>query len=93
MRPGGPGWRRVAEELGYGGDTIPGGVLSWVNWVAGLVAVFTTLYGTGQVLLGSTSRGLLGIALAVGALALIARNLRADKSFTEAGVDTGPGSS
>jgi SSS family solute:Na+ symporter len=92
VRPGGPGWRRVAEALGYGEDTIPGGALSWLNWVAGLVAVFTTLYGTGQILLGSTLRGVLGIALAVASLAVIARNLRADKSFAEAGVDTGPGS-
>ena len=34
-----------------------------------------------------------GVVCPNGALALIARNLRADKSFTEAGVDTGPGSS
>ena len=93
VRPGGPGWRRVADGLGYGGDTIPGGALSWLNWVAGLVAVFTTLYGTGQILLGSTLRGVLGIAVAAGALGLIARNLRADKSFAEAGVDSSPGSS
>ena len=93
VRPGGPGWRRVAEGLGYGGDTIPGGALSWLNWVAGLVAVFATLFGTGQILLGSSLRGILAVALAVGALALIARNLRADKSFARAGVDTAPGSS
>jgi solute:Na+ symporter, SSS family len=93
VRPGGPGWRRVAERLGYGGDIIPGGALSWLNWVAGLVAVFGTLYGTGQVLLGSTLRGVFGLALAAGALALIAHNLRADKSFAEAAVDTAPGSS
>ena len=40
VRPGGPGWRRVAARLGFGGDTIPGGALSWVNWVAGLASVY-----------------------------------------------------
>ncbi|MGH7525843.1 MAG: sodium:solute symporter family protein, partial [Gemmatimonadales bacterium] len=34
VRPGGAGWRRVAERLGFGNDPIPGGALSWVNWVA-----------------------------------------------------------
>src|SRR4051812_42029740 len=32
VRPGGPGWKPVAERLGYAGDRIPGGALSWVNW-------------------------------------------------------------
>ena len=41
VRPGGPGWRAVARRLGFGDDPIPGGALSWVNWVAGVVAVYT----------------------------------------------------
>jgi SSS family solute:Na+ symporter len=93
VRPGGPGWRRVAARLGYVNDPIPGGALSWLNWVAGWVAVFATLYGTGQVLLGSLARGTLGLGLAAGSLALIARNLRNDRSFAEVGVDTRPGAS
>ncbi|MBI2402348.1 MAG: Na+:solute symporter, partial [Gemmatimonadetes bacterium] len=40
VRPGGPGWRAVATRLGFGQDRVPGGALSWVNWLAGWVAVF-----------------------------------------------------
>jgi hypothetical protein len=93
VRPGGPGWRAVAERLGFGQDRIPGGALSWVNWFAGLVAVFATLAGTGQLLLGSGLRGVVGLAAAAAALALIMRNLRADRTFGAASVDTGAGSS
>jgi SSS family transporter len=93
VRPGGPGWRAVAGRLGFGEDRIPGGALSWVNWIAGLVAVFATLAGTGQLLLGSALKGVVGLAAAAGALALILRNLRADRTFGAVGVDTGTGSS
>ncbi|HLB35043.1 MAG TPA: sodium:solute symporter family protein [Gemmatimonadales bacterium] len=93
VRPGGPGWRAVAERLGFGQDRIPGGALSWVNWIAGWVAVFATLAGTGQLLLGSGVRGVVGLAAAAGALALIMRNLRADRTFASVSVDTGTGSS
>ena len=40
VRPGGPGWRQVSGRLGFADDRIPGGALSWVNWVAGLAAVY-----------------------------------------------------
>src|SRR5690242_3366853 len=32
VRPGGPGWARVSEKLGYGREQIPGGALAWTNW-------------------------------------------------------------
>ena len=38
---GGPGWRRVARRLGYGHGS-PGGALSWVNWAAGVAAVYSS---------------------------------------------------
>jgi Na+/proline symporter len=88
VRPGGPGWRAVARRLGYGDDRIPGGALSWVNWVAGWLAVFATLAGTGQLLLGNPLWGAANLGGAAAALALIVRNLRADTSFTPASVDT-----
>ena len=49
VRPGGPGWRRVARRLGFGDDRIPGGALSWVNWVAGLAAVYCAVFAVGAV--------------------------------------------
>src|SRR5690349_13981443 len=44
VRPGGPGWRVVAERLGYGREPIPGGALAWTNWIAGIIAVYSTLF-------------------------------------------------
>ncbi|CAN5380796.1 Na+:solute symporter [soil metagenome] len=80
VRPGGQGWRRVSEAAGYGVEPIPGGALSWTNWLAGVVAVYTTLFGVGRILFGQTLDGLLFLAVAVGAFAWIARSLRHEPS-------------
>ena len=81
VRPGGPGWRRVAAGLGFAGDTIPGGALSWVNWVAGLASVYCAVVSLGAILTGSRARGLLYGVGAIAAFLLIQRNLRADKTL------------
>ncbi|HYF39085.1 MAG TPA: hypothetical protein VD930_05325, partial [Gemmatimonadales bacterium] len=78
VRPGGAGWRPVSSRLGFAGDTIPGGALSWVNWVAGLAAVYCAVVCLGSLLTGSTLKGGLYGVGAVAAFALIQRNLRAD---------------
>ncbi len=88
VRPGGRGWRPVARRLGFGDEPIPGGALAWVNWVAGWVAVYAALFGIGQLFVG-TVRAALGFGVvAVGAFALIARNLRRDAGFRSSAVDT-----
>ena len=87
VRPGGPGWRRVARRLGFGDDRIPGGALSWVNWVAGLAAVYCAVFAVGAAVTGSPLRGLVYGAVAIGAFLLIQRNLRADEQLA-AHVDT-----
>src|SRR5436305_657928 len=38
VRPGGPGWAKVSERLGFGREPIPGGALARTNWIAGIVA-------------------------------------------------------
>ncbi len=87
VRPGGPGWRRVAERLGYGQDRIPGGALSWVNWLAGIVAVYTAVFAGGAFVTGEPRRGVVYGLVAIGAFLLIQRNLRADEGLA-ASVDT-----
>jgi hypothetical protein len=82
VRPGGPGWRRVSTRLGLGDDRIPGGALSIVNWFAGVVSVFCALFGVGQFLTGTTRNGMLYSIAAIGAFALIMRNLRADTQLS-----------
>jgi solute:Na+ symporter, SSS family len=81
VRPGGLGWRRVARRLGYDKDRIPGGALSWLNWLSACVAVYTTLFGCGELLLGSTTKGLVWLGTAAISFAVIAYNLRQDSEF------------
>jgi Na+/proline symporter len=90
VRPGGPGWRSVSTRLGFGDDRIPGGALSFFNWIAGVVAVFAALFGVGEFLTGSTRDGVLYSIAAIGAFALIMRNLQADAQLA-ASVDRSQG--
>jgi solute:Na+ symporter, SSS family len=78
VRPGGLGWRVVSRRLGFGDDPIPGGVLSWVNWLAGITAVYCAVFSVGAFLTGSPVSGLVYAAIAIACFALIMRNLRAD---------------
>jgi hypothetical protein len=89
VRPGGPGWRSVAQRLGYGYERIPGGALSWVNWVAGVTAVYSAVFAVGAAVTGNSGRGALYAALAIGAFLLIQRNLRND-TWLQPRVDTTP---
>ncbi len=76
VRPGGAGWKRVATPLGFAGDKVAGGALSWVNWIAGIVSVYATLFGVGKLIFGPRSAALAYLAVAAIAFAVIARNLR-----------------
>jgi len=76
VRPGGPGWARVSEKLGYGRESIPGGALAWTNWVAGIVAVYATLFGIGKLVFGELGSGLTLLVIAAVAFAWIARSFR-----------------
>ncbi len=76
VRPGGPGWRRVSERLGYGRESIPGGALAWTNWLAGIIAVYSTLFGFGKIIFGELGAGFALCAIAAVAFAWIARSFR-----------------
>ncbi|HEU4588681.1 MAG TPA: sodium:solute symporter family protein [Gemmatimonadales bacterium] len=89
VRPGGAGWRRVSKRLGHGDDPIPGGALSWVNWVAGVVAVYAAVFGIGALVTGQRLTGVVDLALATVAFLLIQRNLRNDPQLAHH-VDTAP---
>ncbi len=59
--PPGPAGRAglaPGEPAGWGtqDDQIPGGVLSWVNWVAGVAAVYASVFGLGAFLTGRPAR-------------------------------------
>jgi Na+/proline symporter len=76
VRPGGPGWRRISERLGYGGESIPGGALAWTNWLAGIVAVYASLFGIGKLIFGETMTGVIMLVVAGAAFAWIAKAFR-----------------
>jgi solute:Na+ symporter, SSS family len=84
VRPGGPGWRAVSERLGYGRESIPGGALAWTNWIAGIIAVYATLFGLGKLVFGQLGAGLALLAVAAAAFGWIARSFRSDRMADEA---------
>jgi hypothetical protein len=78
VRPGGPGWARVSRRLGVGTESIPGGKSAWTNWIAGIVAVYGTLFGTGKIIFGYMGEGLVLCAVALAAFLWIARSFRSE---------------
>jgi solute:Na+ symporter, SSS family len=76
VRPGGPGWRAVRKDLGLPDEPIAGGALSWVNWLAGVVAVYSTLFGIGKLIFGPRMLAVIYLAVAAIAFAIISRNLK-----------------
>jgi len=78
VRPGGPGWAIVSERMGLGREPIPGGALAWTNWIAGIVAVYSTLFGIGKVVFGQIGSGLILLVIAMIAFAWIARSFRSE---------------
>ena len=89
VRPGGPGWAAVSTRLGFGREPIPGGALQWTNWIAGVVAVYATLFGIGKVIFGDLIPGLITLAIAAAAFAWIARSFRSERD--DAGMHRGDG--
>ena len=79
VRPGGPGWRVIAQPLGYNQDRIASGALSWVNWVAGVVSVYATLFGVGKLIFGPASQAIIYLVVAAIAFAIIGRNLKREQ--------------
>jgi SSS family solute:Na+ symporter len=80
VRPGGPGWRRVSERLGYGREGIPGGALAWTNWIAGVVAVYTSLFGIGKLIFGHYVHGIALLLVSALSFGWIAKSFRSEFS-------------
>ncbi|HKO16040.1 MAG TPA: sodium:solute symporter family protein [Gemmatimonadaceae bacterium] len=78
VRPGGPGWARVSRRLGYGRESIPGGSLAWTNWVAGIVAIYGALFGSGKIIFGEVGTGIVLLIISAVAFAWIARSFRSE---------------
>jgi SSS family solute:Na+ symporter len=83
VRPGGPGWARISTQAGFGREPIPGGALAWTNWIAGIVAVYASLFGIGKILFGELGAGIGLLAIAAAAFAWIARSFRTEHPSPE----------
>jgi SSS family solute:Na+ symporter len=79
VRPGGPGWAAVSARLGFGREPIPGGGQAWTSWIAGIVAVYSTLFGIGKLVFGELASGLILLLVAGAAFAWIARSFRGER--------------
>lgn len=74
VHPGGILWKRIAVLApDVQGDEGLGRLA--VDWLAGVVLIYTALFGTGKLLLGETLEGVLFLAAAAGAGWLIYHNL------------------
>lgn len=78
VRPGGPGWAGVSERAGFGREPIPGGALAWTNWLAGVLAVYFTLFGIGKIVFGDVGLGAVLLVLALACFVWIARSFRSE---------------
>jgi solute:Na+ symporter, SSS family len=86
VRPGGPGWARVSKRLGFGRESIPGGALAWTNWIAGIVAVYASLFGVGKIIFGEMRNGVVLLVIAALAFTWIARSFRSEPEPPSAAV-------
>ena len=57
VRPGGPGWRPVATAAGADVTADTSLLRLWLDWAAGCVLVYGVLFGVGDFLFGSPTRG------------------------------------
>lgn len=85
VRPGGRGWLPVSQPLGFGREPIPGGALQWTNWLAGVVAVYCSLFGIGKIVFGQLITGVVMLAIAAVAFSWIARSFRSESASGAAG--------
>jgi Na+/proline symporter len=83
VRPGGPGWSRIARLAGGPPPERVGG--SAIDWIAGTILIYATLFGVGRLILGPALEGVPYLAVASLAAMVIYRDLtkRGWKTVTE----------
>ena len=75
VRPGGPGWKRIAAEAG--GTENEGSSLSveFANWAYGCVLIYSSLFGIGKLLFKEWAVGIMLTVVAFAAAMLISWRL------------------
>jgi solute:Na+ symporter, SSS family len=73
VRPDGPGWSRIAALAGGQPPAPLGGLV--VDWLAGVILVYATLFGLGSLLFGALVAALAYFAVAAVSLLVISRDV------------------
>ena len=81
VRPAGPGWRPVASRVSHVQPTTRLPILMR-RWITGVVLVFSTLFGTGHIILGNTLSAAWQVPIALTAAAVLWWDLRHDLRTT-----------
>jgi Na+/proline symporter len=71
--PDGPGWSRIAQRAGVRTTRTLWPLV--VDWIAGVVIVYSTLFGVGHLLLGTLAAGLVYLAVAIAAVGVLSLDL------------------
>ena len=80
VRPGGPGWNHVREKIGDGAPLPIGGMKrNLANYLVGVVAVYSALFGIGRLVLGAWELGLAHLLVSVAGGYYIWRRLSDEK--------------
>lgn len=73
VHPGGIGWKRMSEKLSeVKSDT--GYFFLFIDWIAGIVMVYSFLFGTGKIIFGELLYGLLLYMIGLSSAYVIKRN-------------------
>jgi Na+/proline symporter len=75
VRPTGPGWRRIAQQSGEPAGSAGQLAPAFVNWLLGIVVVYSTLFGIGEMLFGGRASAAVFVVLALGCAVVLSRRL------------------
>lgn len=75
VHPGGIGWKKYHEEFPEINHD-KGYKKLFINWILGVVSIYSTMYGIGKVIFGEYILGLSGIAIAILSGFIIFKNLK-----------------
>jgi hypothetical protein len=73
VHPGGIGWKKISDKLTHiKSDT--GYYLLFINWIAGIVLVYSFLFGFGKIIFGEYLFGILFLLVGLASALIIKRN-------------------
>ncbi len=73
VHPGGIGWKRISDKLTHV-KSDSGYYLLFINWIAGIILVYSFLFGFGKIIFGQLFIGVIFLLVGFAAALLIKRN-------------------